>query len=901
MLNPLLITKLFIPRARPKLVPRPRLVDHINEGLHRELTLISAPAGFGKTTLVMEWLLDRDLYSQSNRVGWFSIDETDNDPIQFFVYFCTALNRISGIQQNLCAAVLALMKSPSPPPAETILSMVINEVASIDERIILILDDFHLINNQAIMKSLTFLLDNQPENFHLMITTREDPFFPLPRLRSRDQVTEIRAEDLRFTTIEVNEFLINVMELQLSDEESRALEIRTEGWITGLQLAAISLRGQKEPRNFIDRFSGNNRMVLDYLINEVVTQQPDEIRSFLLKTSILNRMSGPLCNAVTEEENGQKTLELLEHSNLFIIPLDNKRLWYRYHHLFADLLRQMLHRTAKDELNSLHQKAGEWFTRNGFPDQAIEHYFKAEDYHRAVHLIEEQADDCWKRGEHSKLQFWLDTLPGELLFSNPNLCVFQAWEQYANGQQDAAETILQTLGKMDLSEVLKSETDRMRIQGRMAAIHAFLVTDKGDLEAIKQYAQQALDYLPEDDIYWRNAASIPLGDVYYLAGHVEDAAQIRLETCETSKAIGNIYMEIFASMKYCITLRQQGKFDRIKNICRQQMIRAEENGLSLLPLTGWILSEWGEALAEQGDLEQAIKKTREGSELAKGGHIGMYQWCNLRRITALFSSQHFAGVEAILKEVEEFDQDKLPPWIVTEMKARQLRLWLAQGKNEETLQWLAEQGLEVTGKPDRNNEWEYLVLVRFIITTGHPSDTLDLLDRLYTNANERGHISRVIEILNLQALVMQAAGDTQQALNALEQSLNLAEPRGFLYTYINEGPSMARLLHDALSRNISREYVQKLLNYFPVEQPEKNQQQQKKSLGSQLIEPLTDRELDVIRLIAAGLSRQEIATELFVSINTIKTHARNIYQKLGVNSQMQAVSKARNLGLLRNT
>lgn len=899
MQNSILLTKLFIPRARPKLVSRPRLVNHINDGLHRQLTLISAPAGFGKTTLVMEWLLNSDLFSQSNGIGWFSIDETDNDPILFFIYICTALNRISGIKQNPCAGALALMESPSPPPVETILSMLINEVALIEDRIILVLDDFHLIDNQEIMKSMTYLLDNQPDNFHLIITTREDPFFPLSRLRSRDQITEIRAADLRFTAGEVNEFLINVMELQLSDEESRVLEIRTEGWITGLQLAAISLRGQKDTRNFINRFSGNNRLVLDYLIEEVVNQQPDEIQSFLLKTSILNRLSGPLCNAVTGEESGQKILELLDHSNLFIIPLDNKRLWYRYHHLFADLLRQILYRTAKDELNSLHQKAGDWYTRNDFPDQAIEHLFKAEDYHRAIHLIEEQADDCWTRGEHSKLQYWLETLPEELLLSNPNLCVFQAWEQYANGQQDAAEEILQTLEKLDLSEVLKHETERMKIQGRMAAIRAFLVTDKGNLAAIKQYAQQALDYLPEDDIYWRNAASIPLGDVYYLAGHVEDAAQIRLETFETSKAIGNIYMEIFAGMKYCITLRQQGKFNRIKEICRQQMIQAEENGLSLLPLTGWILSEWGEALAEQGDLEQAIKKTREGSELAKGGHIGMYQWCNLRRITALYSSQHFAGVEAIIKEVEEFDQDKLPPWIVTEMKARQLRLWLAQGKHEETSQWLAEQGLEVTGKPDRSNEWEYLVLVRFLITTGHPSDTLDLLDRLYTNANERGHISRVIEILNLQALAMQAAGDTQQALNALEQSLNLAGPRGFLYTFINEGPSMARLLHDALSRNLSREYVHKLLNYFPVEQPKMNRQQQMISQGSELIELLTDRELDVLRLIAAGLSRQEIASKLFVSVNTIKTHARNIYQKLGVNNQIQAVSKARNLGLLR--
>ena len=898
MSTSLLVTKLFIPHARPKLVSRPRLVERINEGLHRKLTLISAPAGFGKTTLVMEWLMGVGEHSSSNWIGWFSIDETDNDPIRFFTYFCAALNRASGLEQKLCDDVMTLMDTPSPPPAEAVVSMVINEIALIEEKIILVVDDFHLIENKEIISSITYLLENQPENFHLLITTREDPFLPLSRLRARDQLTEIRAVDLRFNADEVNKFLIDVMDLHLSNEEYKALEIRTEGWITGLQLAAISLRGQKDTRNFIDRFSGSNRLVLDYLIEEVITQQTDEIQNFLLKTSILNRLSGSLCNAVAEVQNGQSLLELLDHSNLFIIPLDEQRGWYRYHHLFADLLRQMLNRTAKDQLFSLHLKASEWYIQNGFSDQAIEHLFKAEDYDRAVHLIEEQADDCWTHGEHLKLQYWLEELPEDLVLSKPNLCVFQAWEQYANGQQDAVEKTLQAVEKLDLSEVVSNETLRMRIQGRIAAIRAFLVTDKGELGAIKHYAQEALEYLPEDDIYWRNAAYIPLGDVLYLSGHVDDAAQIRLETWETSKAIGNFYMEIFASMKYCITLRQQGEFDRIKEICQQQMILAEKKGLSILPLAGWIQSEWGEALAEQGDLDQAIKRTREGAKQAKGGHVGMYQWCNLRLITALFSNHYFEDIEAIFQEVEGYAGDQLPPWILTEMKARQLRLWLAQGKIEETSQWLVEQGLEVEGKPDRNNEWKYLALVRYLIATEHPTDTLDLLKRLYLNANDRGHISRVIEILNLQALAMYAIGDNSHAMNVLEQSLNLAAPRGFLYTYINEGPPMARLLYEALSKDIAPDYVQKLLGAFPSAEPEMKQESDKQTRLEGLIEPLTDRELDVLQLIATGLSRQEIADELIVSLNTIKTHARNIFQKLGVNSQTQAVAKARGLGLI---
>ena len=360
---------------------------------------------------------------------------------------------------------------------------------------------------------------------------------------------------------------------------------------------------------------------------------------------------------------------MLERGNLFIIPLDNERLWYRYHHLFADSLHQRLRKTKPDQEISLHHKASEWYGQNGFPDQAIEHALQAEDFDRAVRLIEKQADAYWKAGKHTKLQSWLDALPVDLLLSNPNLCVFQAWEQLASGQQDAVYATLQTVEKLDLTQDLQSESDRMRIQGRVATIRAFLAFHKGDFNAIFKHAQLALDYLPEDDMIWRNTVYVPLGDAFFWARHVEDTARIRLETWETSKAIGNIYMDLIASMKYCVTLRQQGKFDMIKEICQQQMILAKENGLSLSPEAGWILAVWGEVLAEQGDLDQAIKKTREGVELAPGGYIGILGVCKRHLIVALFSSGHFAGVEAIIQEVEENGWDRLPPWMVTEIKA----------------------------------------------------------------------------------------------------------------------------------------------------------------------------------------------------------------------------------------
>ena len=391
----------------------------------------------------------------------------------------------------------------------------------------------------------------------------------------------------------------------------------------------------------------------------------------------------------------------------------------------------------------------EWISRSG--DRAC---IAAEDFDQAVRLIEEQANVSWKRGEHSKLKYWLDKLPLELLLSNPNLCVFQAWKNFANGKLDLTEATLKTVEKFNLTDYFQNGSDRMRVQGRAATIRAFLAFHNGDFDAIFEYTQLALENLPEDDIFWRNIVNVPLGDAFSLTGNVEDTVQIRLETWETSKTIGNIYMELIASMKYCVTLRQQGKFDEIMEICQQQKILATENGLSMLPETGWVLAQWGEALAEQGELDKAVKNDQGGKGIAQRGYTGMLYWCNLCLIAALFSSEHFAEMEAIIQEFEEYGWDRLPPWILVEINAWKLRLWLVQSKFEEMSQWFEEQGLEVTGNSERYNEREYLILVRFLIATGHPSGTLELLERVYANAYDRGHISRMIEILNVRALAI---------------------------------------------------------------------------------------------------------------------------------------------------
>jgi len=618
--DPLLTTKLYIPPTRPELVPRPRLVEKLNDGLHRKLTLISAPAGFGKTTLVSEWVeqlrLDDSKENQNKyKIAWFSLDENDKDPARFLTYFISALNRTEGIEATIGEGALTMLQSPQPPPTEAILTSLINEIAAIPDRIIIVLDDYHVLESSQVDDALTLLLEHLPPQLHLVIATREDPHLPLSRLRARGQLTELRAADLRFTTSEAAEFLNQVMGRDLSAENIAALEARTEGWIAGLQLAAISLQGHADTSRLIQSFTGSHRLVLDYLIEEVLNQQPLNVQNFLLQTAILNRLTGSLCDAITGQENGQAILEMLDRANLFIVPLDNERRWYRYHHLFADLLRQRLKQTQPEQLQILHRSASEWYEQNGFVDEAIEHALRAENFERAASLIEEHVDALWQRGEHSKLRRWLAGLPGELVFSKPHLCILQAWDLFTSGHQDAAERSLQAAEKvLDTNTDLATETslmehkqlseyDRMKILGRAAAIRAFLAFYRGDVQGISQYSHQALEFLPEDDLAWRSTTTVALGDAYSLIGEMEAAYRVRLEALEASKAAGNIYMILISSMKLAVTMRQQGWLERVIEICQRQLLLANESGLSQTVVVGWLLAIWGEVLAEVNDLD----------------------------------------------------------------------------------------------------------------------------------------------------------------------------------------------------------------------------------------------------------------------------------------------------------
>jgi len=926
----LLTTKLYIPHTRPELVSRLRLTEMLNDGLHRKLTLVSAPAGFGKTTLISEWVQAVCKSDPHVATAWLTLDDGDNDRVRFLTYFISTLDQAVGIETSIGKGSLSMLQSLQPPPIETILTPLINEIASIPNKILLVLDDYHLIATQPINKILSFLLENLPPQMHLVIATREDLNLPLARLRARGQLTEIRAADLRFTSSEVTEFLNQIMGLSLSVENIAALERRTEGWIAGLQLAAISIRGHDNVTSRIKSFTGSHRFVLDYLIAEVLEQQSEKVQTFLLQTSILNRLTGPLCDAVcfgntettTGQENSQATLEILERANLFIIPLDDERRWFRYHHLFAELLHQRLRLVLPKQLPMLHQRASEWYQRNGFAEDAIEHLLRANLFNRAANLLEKHIDATWRRGEHNKLRRWLIELPADLIFSRPHLCIFRAWYLFASGQQKEAESYLQvsefapkpiTIPVTETdpnNQAQESSTNRLILRGRAAAIRAFMAGFMGDAPVIIQQARQALDYLPERDLTWRSTAAVALGDGYGIKGDMNAAYQARIEASKVCKDAGNIYFFMVANSKLAMTLREQGRLEETIKITRQQVQIANENGLSQSGVIGGIMAIWGEVLAELNDLEGAIHLAKNGTELTlPGGPLAALGWSHLCLLRVLFSCRDLQGMENLIQQVERIDRESnLPPWILKQVKAWETRLWLAYGNLEVASQWVVESGVTTDGKssdqiPEINffTLAEYIVLTRTLIAQERPDDAIRLLQKLFEKAETGGRTSRAIEILLLQALAFQAEGDKIRALNALERALNLAEPRGFYRIFVDEGPSMAPLLYEALERDIAIDYVKRLLQAFPIDESEQIDSTETQNAESGYIEPLSDREIEVLQLIAEGMSNAKIASRLVLSLGTVKTHARNIYGKLGVHNRTEAVARARVLGILPST
>jgi len=609
---------------------------------------------------------------------------------------------------------------------------------------------------------------------------------------------------------------------------------------------------------------------------------------------------------------------MLERSNLFIVPLDGERRWYRYHRLFADLLRRRLHQTQPETLPVLHRRASEWFKQNGLVDQAIEHAFQTEDHEYPARLLDEQAEAIWLHGEHVKLQRWLAKLPDKVIFSKPQLCVFHAWYLFAGGQQDEAERRLQaceqrfesaTNGAIKTSPPNRERRDsdaRMKLKGMATVIRAFMATYLGDVEAMARYGRQALEYLPEQELVWRSNAALALGDAQGFRGDVEAAYRSRLQAAEAAAQAGDTIFSVMAYMKVAVALREQGRLRQTITVCQREIQRTDTSGLPRGSVVGTLQAIWAEALAELGKLEEAIDLGNQGVALTERGiDLAVRGWSYLCLSRILFSAGDMTGAERIFQRIEAIARDSNPPaWITTQVAAWQARVWLAQGKLEAVSEWIVQRGLDTGEGSKRLHELDfaslldYVVLARILIAQGKLGQANRLLPWMLEAAEAGGRTSKSIEILMLQALASQAEGKTPEAMEALQSALSLAEPRGFVGVFVDEGPPMARLLYEAATRGIEPDYARRILAAFPDAEPEQAEPTSSQAPETELIEPLSERELEVLQLITDGLTNREIASRLFLSLNTVKAHTRNLYGKLGVHSRTQATARSQALGIL---
>ena len=874
---PILTTKLYIPRPRPDLVKRQRLTKRLDEGLRlgRKLTLISASAGSGKTTLLSEWLhtlgahRDAPLLEPGVRAAWLSLDEDDNDPARFWAYVIAALQTV---HPQLVRSVLPMLQGPQPPPVRSILTPLLNEVTALSQSVVLVLDDYHLLTAGAIHDGVAFLLDHMPQQLHLVIATRADPPLPIARLRARGQLAELRADDLRFTTEEVTAFLTDVMELDLQPQDVAALEARTEGWISGLHLAALSMQGRKDARAFIQAFTGGHQYILDYLIAEVLNRQPGPVQRFLLQTSILGRLCAPLCDALTEAQDGADMLERLQRDNLFLIPLDEEARWYRYHHLFGDLLRKRLGQaTPSEQLSELHLRASQWHAENGLLEQAVKHAQSAGDFERIAEMAERAAGESLLDARLTALLRWVDALPQDVLRAHPRLQIYRAWALYMNGHLEAAQKALgdcrqalETLPPSPGNDALRYALIRMLDIIDMIARGLMCGMDN-EIEAAIQVCSQARDMALED-------------------GHVFLAAQ--------------------ATEGLALAQYHQGHLRASDQSC-QQVIDLAAQGTSQAPLAaaGYVAlagihTEWNELKTAIDLLDEAFTLCRE--------------WGIVQTLNEAYTAQShllqikgdIEGAREALEKAREFSSMEGDRSLVNfRLATQQARLNLAAGEPEKAVRWV--EGMEAVlasgGQlPAAFIETLQTTVARAHLAQGKPEEALAALEPLLGPAEAAGAFLHVIEVCALKALALHALGDTSAALVSLERSLALAEPEGFARVYLNEGAPMEALLREAAAQGVHPKYVRKLLEGFKVWKYESTGESSTLPLShtQPLTDPLTPRERDVLHLISQGLSNKDIAERLVIALNTVKRHTSSIYGKLSVKSRTQAVARARELGLL---
>ena len=869
MVAPLLQIKVEVPPLRMKIVQRKRLLDLMNagfqtqEGFSRKLTLVSAPAGYGKTTLILEWTSCLGL-----PLSWLALDETDNDPVRFLAYLVAAVRRIHA---GFGEALRAVVKAPQRPPDEVILTMLVNEVESLPFSFILALDDYHAIHTLSIHQQLTFLLENQPANLHLIIGTREDPLLPIPRLRVRGQVLEIRQEELRFNAEETTCFFSQVMGLKLSPDEITALERRAEGWVAGLQLAALSLRGHGDVSGFIRDFTGSSRYVLDYLIEEVFERQALDLKSFLLRTSILERLSAPLCDLVAQRNQSQSVLERLEQANLFIVPLDQSRSWYRYHRLFLELLRHRLRLSGLDE-EDLHNRASQWYEGEALFGDAIHHALAAQDWGRAARLIGATSATMLKQGEYATLLNWCGRFPQPVVYSSGELCLVHAWAALMASQFDIAVPLLERAEQL--------AEPGSHFLGEVASAQAFLARAKRDNARTIEKSEQALAFLPDTDIEVRGVIAMNLGLAYWHDGKLAEAEAVLLQACDLCGRTGNHFALLTAQLFLVKVAASRGKLHQAAEMA-EGLIRVGGQ----IPILLLAHGDLAEIHLEWNNLQRAWEYYEQVFVLSqRSGNVEFIQAAYLRRATLAHARGDDTDAISALDAAYNMARD-FPAVIRSRNAAFGVQMALARNDPKMLAHWEPQVQAEV----DAHSFYRFMGLTRprLLIARGQKEEAAEVLKAIYETASQSGWGYGMIVVRILQSL---AAKNMDEAMSFISEALRMGKPEGFIRSFVDVGRAVIPVLQHAARRGIDGTYVSEILAVM-------GKKVRSAGAGS-MIEALSEREIEVLRLVTAGMSNREIAAKLFISAGTAKTHIHHLCGKLGVRNRTEAAIRAKELHLV---
>ncbi len=904
----LLATKLHVPSRRPGFVPRPRLVGRLEEGLARGLILVCAPAGSGKTVLLADWARHG-----GRPVAWLSLDVGDNDPARFWRHVVAALGRARPGIGELAEPVLGPLETSSP---DGLVMALINELAAEpgEDEVLLVLDDYHLIDSQPVHGSLLFLLEHLPPGLRIVLASRSDPPLPLARLRASGQLAELRAAELRFTADEAAALLREAIGADLPGTAVTALTARTEGWAAGLQLAGLSMRGQADTAGFVAAFSGSHRYVLDYLTGEVLERQNPQVREFLLDTSVLERLSGELCDAVTGRADSQAMLQDIERAGLFLVPLDEVRGWWRYHHLFADLLRARLEQEQPGRVQELHRAAAAaWSDEHDLGDAAVRHALASGDTARAARLVERHVETLLGRSEGATLHRWLSALPAESVRARPRLCLAQAISAVVGRQVEAVEGLLDDAERafaVTGDEPYEPPTGRAgsvlaNVPALIAFLHADLARLRGNAALATDYNRQTLAELGDEDSVMRSFVRWNLAGADWLRGRLGPAERDLAEVLAERRVAG----EGFLAIRVCYDLgqvqRAQGNLDAALATYRHALDIAG-NG-SQPPHLGMAHVGLAEVLYERDELAAALDHATQGVTLCRQLALTPPLAAGLAVVARI--RQAHGEAAAAIAAMGEAGQAGLSPLVVAlfnPVPSQRARLLLAQGDVTAASQWAKAAGLSPEDEPDYPREPPYLLLARVLLAQDRPGPALTLLQRLLATAASQGRIGSVIEIQALRALALAADDDHAGALGALAEAVTLACPQGYVRVFADEGAAMRALLtrlaaarkdQRAAARGIDPDYLAGLLRACGQAGAVPPSRRAAAALPG-MAEPLTDREAEVLRLLAAGRSNQRIAHELVVALDTVKKHVTHVLGKLGAANRTEAVARARQLGLI---